>query len=105
VVTVVDFDNEASVLAAHVVVPEHVAQRGFAEQSVAVNLQTGQYHGLNPTAARMVEVLGDSRTVGDAVQSLASEFDQPREVIEHDVVRLCRDLAERGLIELHGDAS
>jgi hypothetical protein len=102
---VVDFDNEASVLAAQLVVPEHVAQRDFAEQSVAVNLQTGQYHGLNPTAARMVQVLGESRTVGDAVQPLASEFDQPREVIEQDVVELCRDLAERGLIELHGDAS
>lgn len=101
----VDLDNAESVLAAQVVVPEHVAQRDFADQSVAVNLQTGQYHGLNPTAARMVKVLGDSRIVGDAVQPLASEFDQPREVIEKDVVGLCRDLAERGLIELHGDAS
>jgi hypothetical protein len=102
---IVDFENSASVLAAHVVVPEHVASRDFAEQSVAVNLRTGQYHGLNPTAARMLEVLGDSPTVGDAVQPLAGEFGQPREVIEHDVVGLCRDLAERGLIELHANAS
>jgi hypothetical protein len=99
-----DFDSDASVLGARAVVPDHVAQRGFAEQSIAVNLQTGQYHGLNQTAARMVEMLAEGRTVADAVQPLAGEFGQPPEVIERDLVGLCRELAERGLIELHAGA-
>jgi hypothetical protein len=32
-------------------------------------------------------------------------FEQPREVIEPDLLELCRALAERGLIEQSGDSS
>jgi hypothetical protein len=103
-VVTLDIDSDASLLAARAVVPEHVAQRDFVEQSIAVNLQTGRYHGLNPTASRMIELLDERCTVADAVELLASEFDQPRDVIERDLLGLCRMLAERGLIELHGDA-
>jgi hypothetical protein len=88
------------VLAATVHVPEHVVHREFEGETVALNLQTGTYHGLNPTAARMLEVLGDGGSVAEAVPGLCDEFDQPRDVIERDVVQLCRALAERDLIEL-----
>ena len=88
------------VLAAIVRVPEHVVHRDFEGETVALNLQTGTYHGLNPTAARMLEVLGEGGTVADEVPTLCSEFGQPRDVIERDVIELCRALAERDLIEL-----
>jgi Coenzyme PQQ synthesis protein D (PqqD) len=93
--------DDASLLAARAVVPQHVAQREFAEQSIALNLQTGEYHGLNPTAARMVEMVAERPTVADAIKPIATAFDQPSEVIERDLLKLCRRLAERGLIELH----
>jgi hypothetical protein len=38
--------------------------------------------------------------VGDAVAQLAKEFGQPEDVIRRDLTGLCRDLLERGLIEL-----
>src|SRR3981189_2639145 len=88
------------VLAATVRTPEHVVQRDFEGETVALNPPTGPYPGLNPTAARMLEVLGDGRTVADGIPALCDEFGQPRDVIERDVVELCRTLAERGLIEL-----
>jgi hypothetical protein len=54
----------------------------------------------------MFEQLRGSATVGAAVDPLAAEFEQPREVIERDLVALVRDLSERGLVELDagGDA-
>jgi hypothetical protein len=88
------------VLAAKVRVPEHVVRRDFEGETVALNLRTGTYHGLNPTAARMLEVLGEGGSVAEEVPALCHEFDQPRDVIERDVVELCRALAERDLIEL-----
>jgi hypothetical protein len=88
------------VLTATVRVPEHVVHRDFEGETVALNLRTGTYHGLNPTAARMLEVLGEGGSVNDEVTALCDEFDQPREVIERDVVELCRALVERDLIEL-----
>ena len=91
------------ILAATVRVPEHVVHRDFAGETVALNLRTGAYHGLNPTAARMLEAVTGEGRVADAVPALCDEYGQPREVIERDLVELCRALAERGLIELdHG---
>ena len=86
-------------LRAHVRVPEHVVYRDFGDETVILNLESGNYHGLNRTAALMVDVLGKSPTVDDAIGSLVEQTGQPRDVIEPDVVRLCRALSERGLIE------
>jgi hypothetical protein len=98
--------DDESILRARMVVPEHVFRRDFAKETVALNLDSGRYHGLNPVAARMVEVASDAGSIGEAVPALAAEFGQPQEVIARDLAGLCRDLSERGLVELqNGDAS
>ena len=91
--------NGDELLRARVRVPEHVVYRDFGDETVILNLDSGNYHGLNRTAALMVDVLGKSATVDDAIGSLVAQTGQPRNVIEPDVVRLCRALSERGLIE------
>jgi coenzyme PQQ synthesis protein D (PqqD) len=83
-------------------IPEHVVYRDFPSETVILNLNSGMYHGLNPTAAKMLEVLQESDSVRAAVDALAAEFGQPREVIERDVLDLCRALDERGLVERDG---
>jgi hypothetical protein len=89
------------ILTSRVHVPEHVVHRDFAEETIILNLDSGQYHSLNDTAARMLEVLTASESVGDAVGKLTREYEQPADQIERDVVELCRALADRGLIEQH----
>jgi hypothetical protein len=91
--------EEEAILASTVRVPEHVVYRDFPEETVMLNLDSGQYHGLNATAAKMVTTLESATTVAAAVDALAADFGQPRELIERDVVTLCRALDERGLIE------
>ena len=91
--------EDDQLLRARVRVPEHVVYRDFGDETVILNLDSGNYHGLNRTAALMVGVLGDSATVDDAIGRLVEQTGQPRDVIEPDVVRLCRALSERGLIE------
>ena len=88
------------VLEARVTVPEHVVERAFDGESVALNLRSGKYHGLNGVGARMFEELRTAATVGDAVGPLADAYGQPREVIERDLSAFVRGLAERGLVEL-----
>jgi hypothetical protein len=89
-------DNQ--VLAARVRVPEHVVLRDFQDETVILNLESGMYHGLNATAAKMLETLSSGVPVSEAVDRLATEFGQPRETIERDVLGFCRTLSERGLI-------
>lgn len=95
--------DDQTLLEAQPRVPEHVAERSFGGESVALNLRSGQYHGLNGVAARMFAALREANAVGDVVEPLAAEFEQPREVIERDLLVFVRALAERGLVELDGE--
>jgi hypothetical protein len=79
-------------------VPDHVVSRGFEQQTVLLNLESGNYHGLNPVAARMLEASGEATTPREAVGDLAAEFEQPASVIERDLAELLQGLADRGLI-------
>ncbi len=92
-----------SILGAKVRLPEHVVYRAFVKETVVLNLQTGKYHGLNPTGGRMLEMLQRAASVREATEKLAAEYGQPQQEIESDLVDFCRDLLERGLIELAGD--
>jgi Coenzyme PQQ synthesis protein D (PqqD) len=83
-------------------VPEHVIFRSFARETVALNLRTGKFHGLNASAGRMVEVVTRARCPRDAVDQLASEYGVARERIALDVEQLLRQLADRGLVEIDG---
>jgi hypothetical protein len=86
-------------LTARLRVPEHVVYRDFGDETVVLNLDSGQYHGLNPTAAAMLTAVNGADTVGAAVEPLAAELGQPDDVIERDLLEFCQALADRGLVE------
>jgi hypothetical protein len=95
-------DTEASSIDEHarVAVPGHVVYRMFVTETVALNIESGQYHGLNATAGRMLEELEKCGSVAAAVEPLAGEFDQSPERIRADLLALCASLRSRGLIEI-----
>jgi hypothetical protein len=95
--------DDRSILAARIRVPEHVVYRDFSDETVILNLESGMYHGLNATAARMLEELERSASAAAAVDALTVELGQDREVIERDLLGLCRALEERGLVERHDE--
>ena len=80
-------------------VPEHVVNRSFEAETLLLNLETGQYHGLNETGGRMLELLEatDGR-VRAAIERLAEEYDVPFDEIAPDLTSFCSDLETRGLI-------
>jgi hypothetical protein len=92
--------EEKDLIDCSVVLPKNVVYREFAHETVILNLDTGKYHGINPTAARMLDVLQQSATVRAAAESLASEYGQPVERIETDLLAFCGGLIERGLISV-----
>jgi hypothetical protein len=82
-------------------VPEHVVYRDFADQTVALNLQTGRYHGLNATAAAMLEALREAPNVAAAAERLAPEWEVAPDALLADLLELCEGLESRGLLETH----
>jgi hypothetical protein len=85
---------------ARVVVPRHVVHREFPTETVILNLRTGKYHGLNPTAGAMLDALAATGTVAAASADVAEKFGLGEEEVAGDMQRLCEALLERSLIEL-----
>jgi hypothetical protein len=80
-------------------VPDHVVYRDFPEETVVLNLESGQYHGLNATAGRMLAALVEADSIGLAAAALEPEFCVSRSRIERDLIDLCDALAARGLLQ------
>jgi len=89
----------APLLARQARVPEHVVYREFAQETVVLNLQTGQYHGLNPTGGRMLEVVERTASLREAAAELSAMLPVDPAMVERDLLRFCWDLSQRGLIE------
>jgi Coenzyme PQQ synthesis protein D (PqqD) len=90
--------SDQELLNARARLPQHVVHRSFVAETVILNLRTGKYHGLNPTAGKMLEALETAPTVGAAVPELASEYGLEQEQIRSDLLVLTRALLERELI-------
>lgn len=89
----------AGLLERRIRLPDHVVYRAFGGETVVLNLEAGTYHGLNPTAGRMLEALEGASRVREAAAALAELYGHPQEAIETDLCTFCRDLLRRGLIE------
>jgi transcriptional accessory protein Tex/SPT6 len=85
-------------LSARMSVPEGVVYRAFAKETVVLNLETGLYHGLNPTAGRMFAVLDENGSVADTAEILAHEYNRPLVEIQQDLCNLCEVLLHRALL-------
>jgi hypothetical protein len=96
--------SDQELLVSRVRLPQHVVHRSFVSETVVLNLRTAKYHGLNPTAGKMLDALETAPTVGDAVPALVDDYGLGREQIQTDLLILTRGLIERGLI-VTADAS
>lgn len=83
--------------------PEHVVHRNFVAETVVLNLRTGMYHGLNPTAGKMLDTVTETASVSQAADVIAQQYGKDRSRIEADLVAFCRDLLERELVEIVDD--
>ncbi len=90
----------ATVPPTRVTIPQHVVFRSFVEETVVLNLESGRYHGLNPTAGRMLELLGELGEVDAVAKRVADETGAPASRVAEDHRAFCSSLAERGLIEV-----
>ncbi len=98
-----DAERTAEVMAATARVPAHVVSRSFEEETLLLNLESGQYHGINATGGRLLELVSaedSDGNVGDAVAQLAKECVMEPDEIAGDLANFCLQLEERGLIEL-----
>ena len=95
--------TDDQLLDARLEVPEHVVYRSFDEETLLLNLESGQYHGLNETGGRLIELLKSTDgTARDAIVRLAEEYEVEFEEIAPGLVRFCVALEQRGLVPVAG---
>ena len=88
------------ILESRVEIPQHTVVRRFPDQTVAFDVRTGSYHGLDPASGHMLEVVAQSRRVRGAVETLASHSGRSFEETAAALCDLCVRLDARGLITL-----
>lgn len=81
-------------------IPQHVVYRSLASETVVLNVQTGIYYGLNTTAGRMLEVLDRVGDLDTAIPVLAEEFEISTDTLRSDLLGLCEDLEQKGVLEV-----
>lgn len=68
------------------------------DETVILNLDSGEYHVLNRTGTRAWQLIEQHGDLGAVAAAMAEEFGVPPERVEPDLARLVKDLLERGLV-------
>jgi hypothetical protein len=87
-------------LADRLSIPPEVMTRTVGEETVILDLATGTYFGLDPVGARIWELVGEGKSLGEVCEQMLEEYEVSREELEGDVLRLAEELAGRGLVRL-----
>ncbi|MFQ5351045.1 MAG: PqqD family protein [Thermoanaerobaculia bacterium] len=86
-------------------IPEHVLARKLDDEMVLLNLDSGEYFGLNDTGTRVWELLADGCSRQQIVDRLTEEFEVAADDASGHVTALCDELVEAGLLATGGEAS
>lgn len=81
---------------------EDIVSRRMGEEMVVVHLRTNQIHTLNPTAARVWELLEAGQDMAEIRRSLLQEFDVDPKRLERELGAVLSELEGSELIR-HGD--
>lgn len=85
-------------------VPSHVAARQFADETILLNLATGEYHGLDATGSAFLAALEANAHVQGAVDELLEAYDVGEATLRSDLETFRSALIRRGLLEFQDDA-
>ncbi|MCP3919686.1 MAG: PqqD family protein [bacterium] len=81
------------------------ASCALGDDAVVLQLERGIYHGLNPVAARVWELLEEPTTVSRIVDSILAEYEVDRERCEQDVKNLLMQMHEASLVVIGNESA
>ncbi len=88
-------------MTAYVLSPSAKLQK-VGDEMVVLNLDNGQYYGLNDVGCRIVELLQELRDVEAVLSQLQQEYDVGAETLNRDMQDLLDELERHELIK-HAD--
>jgi len=79
---------------------EHVVAKLVGEELVLLAYEEEVYYGLDPIGARIWELFGTGRSLGEIIDTLLGEYDVSREELAADVEKLVAELESNGLVKI-----
>src|SRR5262245_38859727 len=83
-----------------VVVPESVIAREVAGETVLLDLDSGTYFGLDPTATDLWRAIAAGGSLGDALATVERVYEVDPAVLRDDLLRLIEQMLRRRLLSL-----
>lgn len=87
-------------MGAAIEIDPQVRSMGDGEGAVLLHLETGKYHSLNGTGARIWSEIASGSTLAEILDRLAQTCEVPRDRLEDDVLQFVRGLEQRGLVRV-----
>ncbi len=87
-----------------IAVPEHVLFQELKGEVVLLNLETGDYYGLNEIGAQAWSLLRESPRLEHVLNLLVETYEVSEERLIGDLRIFLADLEAHGLVEVHDDA-
>ena len=81
-------------------IPPEVMARQVGDETVILDLASGNYFGLDPVGARMWQLMSDGKAPREICDVLLLEYEVSREQLEADLARLLGDLGAQGLVSV-----
>jgi hypothetical protein len=75
----------------------------MAGEAAILDLESGQYYGLNAIGARIWSLIQEPKTITDVLEILLSEYQVNAEQCESDLLSLLGALYAKGLVKVHED--
>jgi hypothetical protein len=79
-------------------IPPQVMSRPVGDETVLLDLASGIYFGVDGVAKRIWELIAEGQNLGQAVETIVSEFEVEAAQAEADVLAFASELVERGLL-------
>ncbi len=77
---------------------QHVAAKVMDGEAILINLTTGAYYSIPATGGFIWSVIEANVCLDEIVSTVLAHYDVQREQAEADVLRLCGELHEEGLV-------
>lgn len=78
---------------------EHVAQSYIGSELVLLDLQNGQYFGLNSVGTEVWKGLETSKSIDEIIRTICNTHQAARDVVTRDVEALLLTLQEANLLQ------
>jgi hypothetical protein len=86
-------------------IAEDVVFRELEGEIVILNLEKGEYFGVDDVGTRMWTLLAEGRSLRQVADIMVSEYDVRRETVAADLLRLAGEMISHGLIRIqHPDS-